>query len=210
MVEAGSQSRAAACAATLMTNGYASPVTARRTVLASFARREWKGELVLLHEVTDGPADRSYGIAVAKLAGLPPAVLARAKAVLAKLEAGRAATGGIAAGLDDLPLFAATAAEESVADPVREALAKMQPDSLSPATRLSGLSTERLARNGHTVRSGSPAARRSSSARDGRTFIGRSDRGGQVRNALEGGAWRCAPIGGAALTPDRIAAAYAF
>ena len=54
------------------------------------------------------PADRSYGIAVAKLAGLPPLVLARAKAVLAKLEAGRDATGGIAAGLDDLPLFAAS------------------------------------------------------------------------------------------------------
>ncbi len=71
--------------------------------------REWKGDLVLLHEVADGPADRSYGIAVAKLAGLPPPVLARAKSVLAKLEEGRAATGGIAAGLDDLPLFAAAA-----------------------------------------------------------------------------------------------------
>ena len=56
--------------------------------------REWKGELVLLHEVAEGPADRSYGIAVAKLAGLPPMVLARAKSVLAKLEAGRDATGG--------------------------------------------------------------------------------------------------------------------
>ena len=66
--------------------------------------REWKGDLVLLHEVADGAADRSYGIAVAKLAGLPPPVLARAKSVLAKLEAGRDATGGIAAGLDDLPL----------------------------------------------------------------------------------------------------------
>ena len=69
--------------------------------------REWKGELVLLHEVADGPADRSYGIAVARLAGLPPVTVARAKAVLAKLEAGRARTGGLAAGLDDLPLFAA-------------------------------------------------------------------------------------------------------
>ena len=71
-----------------------------------------------------GPADRSYGIAVAKLAGLPPPVLARAKSVLAKLEQGRAATGGIAAGLDDLPLFAAVAPEEEAApDPVHEALA---------------------------------------------------------------------------------------
>ena len=66
--------------------------------------REWKGDLVLLHEVADGAADRSYGIAVAKLAGLPPTVVARARSVLAKLEAGRDATGGIAAGLDDLPL----------------------------------------------------------------------------------------------------------
>src|SRR5689334_9027208 len=69
--------------------------------------REWKGDLVLLHEVADGAADRSYGIAVAKLAGLPPAVVSRARAVLTKLEAGRDATGGIAAGLDDLPLVAA-------------------------------------------------------------------------------------------------------
>ena len=72
---------------------------------------------MLLHEVADGAADRSYGIAVAKLAGLPPAVVARAKAVLAKLEAGRDATGGIAAGLDDLPLFAAAADAEPAARP---------------------------------------------------------------------------------------------
>ena len=71
--------------------------------------REWKGDLVLLHEVADGAADRSYGIAVAKLAGLPPARRCARASVLAKLEAGRDATGGIAAGLDDLPLFAASA-----------------------------------------------------------------------------------------------------
>src|SRR3546814_15639298 len=74
--------------------------------------REWKGDLVLLHEVADGPADRSYGIAVARLAGMPPATVARAKAVLDKLEAGRAKTGGLAAGLDDLPLFAAAVEAE--------------------------------------------------------------------------------------------------
>jgi DNA mismatch repair protein MutS len=56
--------------------------------------REWKGELVLLHEVTSGPADRSYGLAVARLAGLSPAVIGRAKDVLKRLEAGRASTGG--------------------------------------------------------------------------------------------------------------------
>jgi DNA mismatch repair protein MutS len=101
--------------------------------------REWKGDLVLLHEVADGAADRSYGIAVAKLAGLPPAVVARAKAVLAKLEAGRDATGGIAAGLDDLPLFAASAEPEPVPDPLAAALDAIEPDALSPRAALEEL-----------------------------------------------------------------------
>ncbi|MGZ8360665.1 MAG: DNA mismatch repair protein MutS, partial [Allosphingosinicella sp.] len=100
--------------------------------------REWKGDLVLLHEVASGPADRSYGIAVAKLAGMPPEVLSRARSVLARLEAGRAATGGIAAGLDDLPLFAAAAQEqaETAADPLRTALDEVEPDSLTPREAL--------------------------------------------------------------------------
>jgi DNA mismatch repair protein MutS len=100
--------------------------------------REWKGELVFLHELASGPADRSYGLAVAKLAGLPPPVLARAKSVLAKLEEGRAATGGIAAGLDDLPLFAAAAAAEEAAapDPLQAALEEIDADALSPREAL--------------------------------------------------------------------------
>jgi DNA mismatch repair protein MutS len=99
--------------------------------------REWKGDLVLLHEVAPGPADRSYGLAVAKLAGLPAPVLARARSVLAKLEEGRAASGGIAAGLDDLPLFAAAREEEpAAADPVLAALADADADSLSPRDAL--------------------------------------------------------------------------
>ncbi|MFN3944239.1 MAG: DNA mismatch repair protein MutS [Allosphingosinicella sp.] len=99
--------------------------------------REWKGQLVFLHEVATGPADRSYGIAVAKLAGLPPPVLARARSVLAKLEEGRAATGGIAAGLDDLPLFAAAAAQEEAApDPLVAALDGIDADALSPREAL--------------------------------------------------------------------------
>ncbi len=100
--------------------------------------REWKGDLVLLHEVAGGAADRSYGIAVAKLAGLPPAVVARARSVLAKLEAGRDATGGIAAGLDDLPLFAA-AEPEHAPDPLLSALADLDPDSLTPREALERL-----------------------------------------------------------------------
>ena len=107
--------------------------------------REWKGDLVLLHEVAEGPADRSYGIAVARLAGLPPAVVARAQSVLAKLEAGRDATGGIAAGLDELPLFAA-AEPEPAADPVAEALDGLEPDRMSPREALDALYTlKRLA-----------------------------------------------------------------
>lgn len=101
--------------------------------------REYKGELVLLHEVADGPADRSYGIAVGRLAGLPPAVLARAKAVLSKLEAGRDATGGLAAGLDDLPLFAAAAPEPEARDPVHVALESLDIDALSPREALDRL-----------------------------------------------------------------------
>ena len=99
--------------------------------------REWKGDLVLLHEVAEGPADRSYGLAVARLAGLPQSVLARAKDVLARLEEGKAKTGGIAAGLDDLPLFAAVAErKESRKDGLREALGAIDADALSPRDAL--------------------------------------------------------------------------
>ncbi|WP_183986050.1 DNA mismatch repair protein MutS [Sphingomonas jinjuensis] len=102
--------------------------------------REWKGELVLLHELADGPADRSYGLAVARLAGMPPATVARAKAVLAKLEAGRAKTGGLAAGLDDLPLFAAAAqAEEETCDAIRAEVEALDVDALTPREALETL-----------------------------------------------------------------------
>ena len=94
--------------------------------------REWKGELVLLHELAKGPADRSYGLAVARLAGLPAPVIARAKAVLAKLEKGRAVTGGLAADLGDLPLFAAALQErEAECDAVRGRLDQVDVDALS-------------------------------------------------------------------------------
>ncbi|ALJ15993.1 DNA mismatch repair protein MutS [Sphingopyxis macrogoltabida] len=105
--------------------------------------REWQGDLVLLHEVAEGPADRSYGLAVARLAGVPAGVVKRAEAVLAKLEAGRQATGGLAAGLDDLPLFAATLAAAPVAtrDALREALGAIDPDALAPREALDALYT---------------------------------------------------------------------
>jgi len=112
--------------------------------------REWKGELVLLHEVSEGPADRSYGLAVARLAGMPPTTVARAKAVLAKLEAGRAKTGGLAAGLDDLPLFSAAAQiEEEQCDAIRAEVEKLDVDALSPREALDALyKLKALAREG--------------------------------------------------------------
>ncbi len=99
--------------------------------------KEHKGDLVLLHEVADGPADRSYGIAVAKLAGLPPPVLARAAQVLERLEKGRAETGGIAAGLGEMGLFgAALDAAEAKVDAVREKLDGTDLDALTPRQAL--------------------------------------------------------------------------
>jgi len=100
--------------------------------------REWRGDLVLLHELVEGPADRSYGLAVAKLAGVPKEVVARANQVLAKLEQARTETGGLAAGLGELPLFAAANAqpefgpEEALAKRLRE----VDVDALSPREAL--------------------------------------------------------------------------
>ena len=99
--------------------------------------REWKGDLVLLHELSNGPADRSYGLAVAKLAGVPKQVVARAKSVLDRLEKTRAETGGMAAGLGDLPLFAAASmAPEEQIDTVRSRLETLDLDALSPREAL--------------------------------------------------------------------------
>ena len=91
----------------------------------------------LLHELAEGPADRSYGLAVARLAGVPAPVVARAKAVLDKLEKGRAETGGLAAGLGDLPLFAAAfETREEAVDQLRERLHATELDALSPREAL--------------------------------------------------------------------------
>ena len=101
--------------------------------------REWQGDLVLLHELAEGPADRSYGLAVARLAGVPATVVNRAKAVLERLEATRTATGGIAAGLGDLPLFAAMREEPVAPSPEQElatALRAADLDALTPREAL--------------------------------------------------------------------------
>lgn len=99
--------------------------------------KEWKGDLVLLHELAEGAADRSYGLAVAKLAGVPAPVVNRAKGVLKKLEKGREETGGLAAGLGELPLFAAVADEdETHGDALRERLDALDVDALAPRDAL--------------------------------------------------------------------------
>lgn len=101
---------------------------------ANLRAREWKGELVFLHEVQPGPADRSYGVQVAKLAGAPKRVVERAKAVLARLEAGKTAR----IDADTLSLFeAAPAALEPSA--LEAALAALDPDALTPREALEAL-----------------------------------------------------------------------
>jgi len=101
--------------------------------------KEWQGDVVFLHEVTAGAADRSYGIHVAKLAGLPKAAIARAEAVLTSLEQGEQA-GALTRLADDLPLFAATAAKAAAPAPetsaVETALEEVNPDELSPREAL--------------------------------------------------------------------------
>ena len=89
----------------------------------SLKAKEWNGDLIFLHEAGPGAADRSYGVQVAKLAGVPPGVVARAKQVLERLE--KEASGP--ANLDDLPLFAA------VAEPV------VDPDGMSPREAMDAL-----------------------------------------------------------------------
>jgi DNA mismatch repair protein MutS len=102
---------------------------------ASLRAQEWKGDLVFLHEVKQGPADRSYGVQVAKLAGLPSAAVKRAEAVLKKLEAKE----GGAKRLEELPLFANFVAEQPDAPAPSEAdqmLAGLDPDTLTPKEAL--------------------------------------------------------------------------
>jgi DNA mismatch repair protein MutS len=99
--------------------------------------REWQNEVIFLHEVVPGAADRSYGIQVAKLAGLPAPVIARAQSVLAQLES-QAAFGRGAQMIDALPLFKAPATlpEETRASRLLAALRAINPDELSPREAL--------------------------------------------------------------------------
>ena len=105
--------------------------------------REWEGDVVFLHEVGPGAADRSYGIQVARLAGLPEPVLARARQVLTVLEqrsAGTASSSQKASVLDDLPLFAHQPAPRPVApDPLHLAIDAVRPDEMTPKQAIEAL-----------------------------------------------------------------------
>ncbi|MGJ4899515.1 DNA mismatch repair protein MutS [Bradyrhizobium oligotrophicum] len=106
--------------------------------------KEWQGDVVFLHEVLPGSADRSYGIQVAKLAGLPPAVISRAKSVLAKLEAADRGQNARAL-VDDLPLFAVpsrAAVEPTMSKEAEELIAAVKalhPDEMTPREAIDAL-----------------------------------------------------------------------
>ncbi|KAF0212394.1 MAG: hypothetical protein FD172_1334 [Methylocystaceae bacterium] len=96
------------------------------------------GDVVFLHEVIKGAADRSYGVHVAQLAGLPASVVARAHAILAELEAAdrRAPVETL---IDDLPLFARLAETSAPKDTLRDALHEIDPDQMTPREALAAL-----------------------------------------------------------------------
>jgi DNA mismatch repair protein MutS len=97
---------------------------------------DWHGDVIFLHEIVLGAADRSYGIQVAKLAGLPAAVVARAKALLAEFEAAERVV-SIDKQLADLPLFSAPSPPESTE--FENALDAIDPDELSPRAAMDAL-----------------------------------------------------------------------
>jgi DNA mismatch repair protein MutS len=107
--------------------------------------REWRDEIVFLHKVKAGAADRSYGVQVGKLAGLPKAVTKRARQVLERLERDNAKSRGAEALIDELPLFAAREApagpaeETATPHPLAVALAEIDPDELTPKAALEAL-----------------------------------------------------------------------
>ena len=111
---------------------------------ATVAVKEWEGDVIFLHEVRRGAADRSYGVQVAKLAGLPPAVVERARVVLDALEKGEREGGaGQKAIIDDLPLFAATSAPQTPkpakTSELETKLADLLPDEMTPREALQAL-----------------------------------------------------------------------
>jgi DNA mismatch repair protein MutS len=105
--------------------------------------REWHDEIVFLHKVKPGAADRSYGIQVAKLAGLPDRVVGRAREVLALLEKTDSRKNARNGGLDELPLFAVSrssaTSEPTGPSPIEKAVDDLKPDDLSPRAALDAI-----------------------------------------------------------------------
>ena len=101
--------------------------------------REWHDEIVFLHKVKPGAADRSYGIQVAKLAGLPDQVVGRAREVLALLEKTESRKNARNGGLDELPLFAVSRTHSAFragrSDAGREGHRRIEAGRLEPARR---------------------------------------------------------------------------
>ena len=112
---------------------------------ATVAVKEWQGDVIFLHEVKQGAADRSYGVQVAKLAGLPPIVVERARVVLEQLEKGdREGTSQKSRVIDDLPLFSATITQQipvakPAVSPALARLSELNPDDMSPRDALDAL-----------------------------------------------------------------------
>ena len=121
-----------------------------RVVNHTMKVREWKGDVVFLHEVAAGAADRSYGLQVARLAGLPEPVLNRAREVLNRLE--QQSDGRPEAALDDLPLFAnipvrPSAPEQGEEQLVNQLLDSVNPDDLTPRAAIDLVYELKKARN---------------------------------------------------------------
>jgi DNA mismatch repair protein MutS len=113
---------------------------------------DWNGQVVFLHEVVKGAADRSYGIQVARLAGLPQDVVDRAQTILAELEAGERRA-PVQRMIDDLPLFAVAPPPPPAPpkeDALRKALDALSPDELSPRAALDALYAIKRLRSGET------------------------------------------------------------
>jgi DNA mismatch repair protein MutS len=119
-------------------------LAAKMTRLSCHSMRvkEWQGEVIFLHEVAAGSADRSYGIHVAKLAGLPPVAVSRAEEVLTSLEKGDQA-GALTRLAEDLPLFALKSSPAPLAakgpSALDQRLTDIQPDELTPREALEAL-----------------------------------------------------------------------
>jgi DNA mismatch repair protein MutS len=127
--------------------------------------REWHDEIVFLHKVKPGAADRSYGIQVAKLAGLPDRVVGRAREVLALLEKSDSRKTARNGGLDELPLFAVSRSQgppdkTGEPSPVDKAVDELCPDEMSPRAALDAIYRLKSLRQGQPSRNDKSKNRR--------------------------------------------------